>query len=494
MIGRVYRGCKVGGLVRYLYGPGRHNEHVDQRLVACWSGADRQVLAAVEPEWTAAGERDYRGLIAELEAPMAYAGRMDANPVWHCPLRTAPGDRVLTDADWADVAEDLMHRTGIAPRGDDGACRWIAVRHDEESIHVVAVLARQDGARAHVFRDYPQVRATCLAAEQKYGLVVTAPADRTAATHTTRGEVERAARTGHALPARDWLREQVQHAAAGARQPGEFLDRLRVAGVVVRERRDSDGTLSGYAVGRPEQGRDVVFYGGGKLAADLSLPKLQARWTAAGGGMAQAGGAPGAPAGDRAALWSQATQAAAAAAEQVRQHSNSGVHDELANAGDAAAAAAEVLAAASRLVEGDDGGPLTRAARDYDRAAREVRGRLSEATVAGTLLRTAALQMARGTRSHRGEAAQILMLVAQIGRLSQSVAALREAQGRSAQAAAARRAAAQVGDAAEHWSAESSALVAAVQRRRAAVARPSTTTSSTTRRPAGPTQGPSRGR
>ena len=52
MIGRVYRGFKVGGLVRYLYGPGRHNEHVDQHLVACWSGTDVQALAAVEPETT----------------------------------------------------------------------------------------------------------------------------------------------------------------------------------------------------------------------------------------------------------------------------------------------------------------------------------------------------------------------------------------------------------------------------------------------------------
>jgi hypothetical protein len=102
VIGRVYRGSKVSGLVRYLCGPGRHNEHVDQRLVACWSGVDAQALAVVEPEWTSGqvgvGERDYRGLIAELEAPMAYAERLDANPVWHCPLRTAPGDRVLSDA------------------------------------------------------------------------------------------------------------------------------------------------------------------------------------------------------------------------------------------------------------------------------------------------------------------------------------------------------------------------------------------------------------
>jgi len=497
VIGRVYRGSKVAGLVRYLYGPGRHNEHVDQRLVACWSGADAQALAVVEPERTAAGERDYRGLIAELEAPMAYAERLNPNPVWHCPLRTAPGDRVLTDAEWADVAADLMHRTGIAPRGDEGACRWIAVRHDEESIHVVAVLARQDGAPARTPQDYRRVRETCLAAETRYGLTVTAPADRTAARHTTRAEVERAIRTGHVLPARDWLREQVQHAAAGAREPGEFLDRLRVAGVVVRERRDPAGILSGYAVGRTEPGKDTVFYGGGKLAADLSLPKLQARWAAAGGRTAPTAGQPSAPIGDRAVLWSQATQAAAQAAEQVRQHSSSTDTGDLTSAGDAAAAAAEVLSAASRLIEGVDGGPLTRAARDYDRAAREVRGRLPEPTIAGSLLRTAALQMARGTRSHKSEAAQILMLVAQIGRLSQSVAALREAQGRSAQAAAARRAAAQVSDAAENWSAESRELVASAQRGRAAAVRPPTTSTSSTRRPAGPAgpaQGPARGR
>jgi len=163
VIGRVYRGRKVGGLVRYLYGPDRHNEHQNPHLVASWSGCTQQQLAVVEPEWTGVGERDYRGLVAELEALARYAERGERNPVWHCPLRTAPTDRVLTDGEWAEV--DLMHRTGIAPRGDDGGCRWVAVRHDEVSIHVVAVLARQDGARAHPANDWHQVRAACLAAE-----------------------------------------------------------------------------------------------------------------------------------------------------------------------------------------------------------------------------------------------------------------------------------------------------------------------------------------
>lgn len=38
----------------------------------------------------------------------------------------------------------------------------MTVRRDEESVHVAAVLGRQDGGRAHVFWGYPQVSATCL--------------------------------------------------------------------------------------------------------------------------------------------------------------------------------------------------------------------------------------------------------------------------------------------------------------------------------------------
>lgn len=386
--------------------------------------------------------------------------------VWHCPLRVAPGDRSLTDAEWAQVARDVLHRTGIARQGDPGGCRWIAVRHDADSIHLVAVLARQDGSAARVSNDYRRVREVCLAAEGRYGLAGTAPADRTAATHTTRAEVEKANRAAAtsgggvgAVPARDWLRGQVQHAAAGARDPREFLDRLRVAGVVVRERRAPDGSLAGYAVGRREPGTDPVLFGGGKLAPDLTLPMLQARWAAAGGGLVAAAGAPSAPTLDRAQLWKQATEAAADAAEQVRQHAGSGDSGAMAGAGDAAAAAAEVLTAASRLIEGETGGPLTQAARDCDRAARDVRGRLPQPTLAGSMLRNAALQLARSGKAGRDEAAQIALLVAQIGNLSVPVSRLREAQGRTAQAAAARRAG-QVADSADRWAGEVRTLIA----------------------------------
>lgn len=49
---------------------------------------------------------------------------------------------------------------------------------------------------------------------------------------------------------------------------------------------------------------------------------------------------------------------------------------------DDAAAAAGVLPAARRLIKSDAGGPLTQAARDYDRASRAVRGRMPQPTLA----------------------------------------------------------------------------------------------------------------
>jgi len=172
--------------------------------VAAWDLESAAELVTLEPE-VLSGEgaqavREFRAMTSSMELatvlrPASVTNRM----VWHCPLRVAPTDRSLTDAEWAQVARDVLHRTGIARRDDPGGCRWIAVRHDQESIHIVAVLARQDGSAARVPNDYRRVREACLAAKQRYGLVVTAPADRTAARHTTRAEVEKASRAGQGV-------------------------------------------------------------------------------------------------------------------------------------------------------------------------------------------------------------------------------------------------------------------------------------------------------
>lgn len=59
MITRVHRcGSRVGGLLRYLWGPGRAEEHANPHLVAAWDGAGP--LTDLEPKVTDSGKRDLR--------------------------------------------------------------------------------------------------------------------------------------------------------------------------------------------------------------------------------------------------------------------------------------------------------------------------------------------------------------------------------------------------------------------------------------------------
>ena len=265
-----------------MYGPGRANEHTDPHLVAGFADP-----AELEPERRPGGSPDLRRLAGLLAQPLAaLAGPGYDKPVWHCSVRAAPEDRVLSDAEWAQVAAGIMDRTGLAPQGDDLGVRWVAVRHATDHIHIVATLARQDGGRPSIWNDFYRVREACQDAERRFGLRPTAPADRTAARRATRAETEQAARRGWGETPRATLRREVCTAAAGAGTEQEFFARLRQAGVLVRLRRSitSPGQVTGYAVGLARHtARDggVIWYGGGKLAADLTLPKLRARWAAA---------------------------------------------------------------------------------------------------------------------------------------------------------------------------------------------------------------------
>src|ERR1035438_7040400 len=113
VIGKVIRGSNAGGLLRYLYGPGKANEHTDPHLVAGFG--DPQEL---EPDLRPDGSRDLRRLSGLLSQPLALdpLGGCD-KPVWHCSVRAASGDRMLSDAEWGQVAAGIMDRPGLAPDG-----------------------------------------------------------------------------------------------------------------------------------------------------------------------------------------------------------------------------------------------------------------------------------------------------------------------------------------------------------------------------------------
>ena len=203
-------------LASVLVRAGRVNEHTDPHLVAGFSDP-----AELEPERRPGGSPDLRrlaGLLAQPVAALACPGC--DKPVWHCSLRTAPEDRVLSDGEWAQVAAGIMHRTGLAPQGDELGVRWVAVRHAPDHIHIVATLARQGGGKPSTWNDFYRVRQACQDAERRFGLRSTAPADRTAARRATRAETEQATRRGWRETPRTALRREVCTAAADDRRPG----------------------------------------------------------------------------------------------------------------------------------------------------------------------------------------------------------------------------------------------------------------------------------
>jgi hypothetical protein len=432
MIGKVpdspdKRGERCEGLIYYLYGPGRHEEHTDPHIVAGWRHP-----AELEPPLRADDTRDFRRLLGLLNQPQAALGKWGCRrPVWHTVMRAASRDKTLSDDEWAQIAGDVMNRTGLSRYGEeDEGVRWIAVRHGEDHIHLVAMLARQDGRRWRLDFEKKRVREACLAAEERYGLESTAPGDSTAARRPSRAETEKADRRGLDEPPRVTLRRQVITAAAGARNDTEFFARLEAAGVLVRQRfsTGNPGQVTGYAVALPgDAGRDggPVWFGGGKLAADLSWPKLRTRWADPGGPFTAT---------ERNALWDHAARSASQAAAQIRALAGT----DPGAAADAAWAASDTLHAAAAAL----GSRVLRQAADaYDRAARAPYARIPTPTPAGNSLRRAARLIAAFAYLTKDPSLAPVVLLTRLASLAEAVAGLREAQQRAAQAAGALRAA-----------------------------------------------------
>ncbi|MFI7324284.1 relaxase/mobilization nuclease domain-containing protein [Streptomyces rubiginosohelvolus] len=276
MIPRIHQqGSNTFGFLHYLYGKGTHEEHIDPHLVASFDG-----MAPDPGRDPSVTKRDLQHL---LDQPLSLldAGRRPHKHVWHCSVRAAPGDPILSDEQWGDIARRMVAATGIDP-GDGAGCRWAAVRHADDHIHIVATLVREDGRRPDHHRSGKRAQAECRLIEKELGLHQVAPGDGTAAKRATSAERHKAERQGRERPAREELRETVRRAVAGATSEEEFFDRLAAAGLLIRKRIAPSGDLLGYKVGLPDDRngeKEPVFYAGSTLAPDLSLPRIRERWT-----------------------------------------------------------------------------------------------------------------------------------------------------------------------------------------------------------------------
>jgi len=245
---------------------------------------------------------------------------------------------------------------------------------------------------------------------------------------------------------REVLRRRVREVAAIATDESDFFARLAHAWVRIKLRRSTRDPqqVTGYAVGidgHTTATGDTVFYGGGRLAPDLTLPQLRSRWT----------GTPPSTAGGHAArvaamgtvppdVARRAAETVRAAREAMRAASSPGVASAIAYA------AADLLTATAHAWEGEAGGPLSEAAEWFDRAAHDRRGRVPARRVsqAGQLRTMARLIAVMGAVSRDRDTLAALHLVYMLAALAESLADLREAQARLSQARAARHAAGQL--------------------------------------------------
>ncbi|MGO1569357.1 MAG: relaxase/mobilization nuclease domain-containing protein, partial [Brachybacterium sp.] len=293
--------------MRYLVGPGRHNEHTSPHLVGGSSGVmawwDDAVLSAADAKQIADlldTPRVKRGVavphtekVKDPETGEEFRVTREAN-VWHCSLSLNTSEGELGDEKWAAIANRFVELMGIND-GVRSEARWAAVHHGQSTagndhVHIAVALVRDDGTKVSTHFDRPRSQKVCAALERDFGLEVLESRENGRSQQgLSRGEVRRAREGGE--PDRRYLERVVSGAATAARSEDEFVRRVRAAGVLIRPRFASGGQkeVEGYSVARRTvAGEERVWFGGRRLSHDLSLPRLRAGFESAEDGAALA--------------------------------------------------------------------------------------------------------------------------------------------------------------------------------------------------------------
>jgi len=317
VITKMQRGTRTRGLVEYLFGPGRTEEHTNQRIVAAW-----------EPAWEGITHPDevQRALLtAEVDAPVKRMPEVakPAEHVYHVSISNHGEDRNLSDEEWATVARAVADKLGLSGTDTEEGARWFAVHHgaasgDRDHIHFVATLVREDGRGIYLNKDKLALREVAKEMQARFGLEVRTREPGAGARELSRpelaatleageqqepvapsrhsGEQPNRGGEGGAAPEpvapvevpRRRLERAVRAAASAASTEAQWLARLGELGVEVAPRWARGGDrVVGYRVALADtptgqDGSKAVWFGGGKLAHDLTLPALRAGWTRAG--------------------------------------------------------------------------------------------------------------------------------------------------------------------------------------------------------------------
>ena len=302
------RGKDATGLMRYLYGPGDHNEHIDQHMVFGSHG-----MAAAYPGGLNAGEATELGNVVELswrtqmQQQLALVGASrsgisrdrltysddtlragEKEHMYHLIVSLPPGAR-WTDQQWERVGWELVVGMGFSQGPDDDAgCKIVGVRHGlsaegNDHLHIAISLVREDGRRAAVPKyDFAVAQQVARQVEQTLDFVLplrdpdATPGRSLPAFNKI--EMDEARQRGQAVPDRVILQQVVRAAATAATTEEEWVNAvLDHTGVSLEAARWAPGggdVVTGYRV-RIGEGR---WLNGSQLAPDLTLGKLRPRW------------------------------------------------------------------------------------------------------------------------------------------------------------------------------------------------------------------------
>ena len=319
------------GLVRYLAGPGRRNEHINQRAVAAssvevFAAAGAGANMNTEFADQLAGALDEARLVFGVEVTRVDRGAKQAainrgedlqsavavatrnENVWHCSLSVQPseldalGVTELDDATWSAIAHDFMEGMGFAAQADCAGARWVAIHHGKSSggndhIHIAASRVRDDGSIVDLWTpdprnpsrkvgDHRRAQQVCRRIAAQRGLRVVSDPERGESSRRGVSYRQEAAaeKAGLAEVPHDVLRRQVWAIAVAADSEAEFVRTVRESGMLINPRWRGN-EVGGYSVGFPasryanRDGQPVMHAAKKMLGDDYTLRRLRERWT-----------------------------------------------------------------------------------------------------------------------------------------------------------------------------------------------------------------------
>lgn len=303
MIPNIVTGGDTGGLMRYLVGPGRANEHENPHVIA----GSRDIVRKWG-DWETISVSQADELATRLDAYMhetgtfptgkarrfnpatgqvEWNGEIEANHVWHCSLSLSPEEAALGDEVWGRIASDFMDEMGFTGSDGKAPCRWVAIHHGSaknggDHIHIAATIVREDGTKWNPWYDQRKAQRACNTLEHRYGLLVVESREHARGSRCDSAAAQNAAkRAGTSRTDRAVLEERLRAAATAAASEADFVRRARRLGVRLHPRFASGRTdiVVGYSAAlRNENGQQTRWWGGGRIARDLTLTQLRTRW------------------------------------------------------------------------------------------------------------------------------------------------------------------------------------------------------------------------